>query len=82
MLYALKCAHDSRYHGVCFEKNPRMFYIGMQDQFYTFNMFDAQAWWVRDVILGRISLPSLIEMQQHSAKWEAREAQLGTTSKS
>lgn len=64
------------YHGVCFEKNPRMFYIGMQDQFYTFNMFDAQAWWVRDVILGRISLPSLIEMQQHSVKWEAREAQL------
>lgn len=64
------------YHGVCFEKNPRMFYVGMQDQFYTFNMFDAQAWWVRDVILGRIVLPSLEEMQQHSAKWEAREGQL------
>ena len=32
-------------------------YIGMQDQFYTFNMFDAQAWYARDVIMGRIKLP-------------------------
>ena len=33
-------------------------YIGMQDQWFTFNMFDAQAWWARDVILGKIELPS------------------------
>jgi trimethylamine monooxygenase len=30
----------------------------MQDQWYTFNMFDAQAWFERDVILGRIALPA------------------------
>ena len=29
----------------------------MQDQWFTFNMFDAQAWWARDVILDKISLP-------------------------
>ena len=29
----------------------------MQDQWYTFNMFDAQAWFVRDVILGKIAVP-------------------------
>ncbi len=29
----------------------------MQDQYFTFNMFDAQAWYVRDVILDRIELP-------------------------
>ena len=40
------------------EDNPQLFYLGMQDQFYTFNMFDAQAWFARDVILGRIELPS------------------------
>ncbi len=46
------------YQGVVWEKNPRLFYLGMQDQPDTFNMFDAQAWFVRDVILGKIALPS------------------------
>ena len=45
------------YKGVVWEENPQLHYIGMQDQFYTFNMFDAQAWYARDVILGRIKLP-------------------------
>ncbi|TGV74147.1 NAD(P)/FAD-dependent oxidoreductase, partial [Mesorhizobium sp. M00.F.Ca.ET.158.01.1.1] len=45
------------YEGVVWEKNPKLSYIGMQDQFYTFNMFDAQAWFARDVIIGRIKLP-------------------------
>ena len=47
----------SLYKGVVWEENPQLHYIGMQDQFYTFNMFDAQAWYARDVILGRIKLP-------------------------
>lgn len=33
------------YKGCIFQRNPRMFYLGMHDQWYTFNMFDAQAWW-------------------------------------
>ena len=41
-----------------------MFYLGMQDQWYTFNMFDAQAWYARDVILGRVALPTRAEMAQ------------------
>jgi len=45
------------YKGVAWVKNPRLFYLGMQDQWFTFNMFDAQAWWARDVILGRIAVP-------------------------
>ncbi len=66
------------YRGVAFEKNPKVMYIGMQDQFYTFNMFDAQAWWARDVILGRIDVPSFADMQAHSAEWEKREGTLET----
>ncbi len=66
------------YNGVAFEANPKVMYLGMQDQFYTFNMFDAQAWWARDVIMGKIELPSLPDMQAHSAKWEAREGTLET----
>ena len=45
------------YKGVVWEKNPALFYIGMQDQFYTFNMFDAQAWYARDVMLGPRTAP-------------------------
>ena len=45
------------YKGVVWSRNPKLFYLGMQDQWYTFNMFDAQAWYVRDIILGRISVP-------------------------
>ncbi len=64
------------YQGVVWEDNPKLFYIGMQDQFYTFNMFDAQAWYARDVIMGRIALPSLAEMRKHSQAWRDREEKL------
>ncbi|MBS0565665.1 MAG: NAD(P)/FAD-dependent oxidoreductase [Proteobacteria bacterium] len=46
------------YKGVAYVHNPRLFYLGMQDQWFTFNMFDAQAWWVRDAIMGRIAIPA------------------------
>jgi trimethylamine monooxygenase len=46
------------YKGVAWVPNPDLFYLGMQDQWFTFNMFDAQAWWVRDVIAGRIAVPA------------------------
>ncbi len=45
------------YKGVAWVRNPKIFYLGMQDQWFTFNMFDAQAWWVRDAIMGRIAIP-------------------------
>jgi trimethylamine monooxygenase len=46
------------YKGVAYVPNTKMFYLGMQDQWFTFNMFDAQAWWVRDAIMGKIEIPS------------------------
>ena len=64
------------YQGVVLENNPKVMYLGMQDQYYTFNMFDVQAWYVRDVTMGRIQLPSNEEMEAHSAKWLEREAGL------
>ena len=66
------------YKGVAWEANPRLLYLGMQDQYYTYNMFDAQAWWARDVMLGRIELPSAAEMAADSAAWLEREEALGT----
>ena len=50
-------ALDDLYKGVVWNENPNLFHLGMQDQWYTFNMFDAQAWYVRDIILERISVP-------------------------
>jgi len=47
-------------------------YLGMQDQWYTFNMFDAQAWFARDIILGRIAAPATVEERLADAR--AREA--------
>ena len=53
--------------------NPKLIYLGMQDQYYTFNMFDAQAWVARDVIMGRTALPGRKEMVADSEAWFARE---------
>jgi trimethylamine monooxygenase len=64
------------YQGVVWEQNPKLFYLGMQDQWYTFNMFDAQAWYVRDIIMGKIVLPDAETMQAHSNSWHLREQKL------
>jgi trimethylamine monooxygenase len=49
----------------------------MQDRFFTFTLFDAQAWWIRDVILGRIKLPSEDDMVADSESIVATEENLG-----
>jgi len=54
---ANRVAPASLYKGLVWVDNPKLFYLGMQDQWYTINMFDAQAWYVRDVIMGRIDVP-------------------------
>ncbi len=82
---ALRLKSDNRlwpldlYKGVVWEDNPKMFYLGMQDQWYTFNMFDAQAWYVRDIIMGKITLPETKEeMTANSMEWRERELELNT----
>ncbi|MCY3675623.1 MAG: NAD(P)/FAD-dependent oxidoreductase [Rhodobacteraceae bacterium] len=59
---ANRLATADLYKGVVWAHNPKLFYLGMQDQWYTFNMFDAQAWYVRDIILGRIEVPGRDQM--------------------
>ncbi|MDF3607930.1 NAD(P)/FAD-dependent oxidoreductase [Paracoccus sp. DMF-8] len=54
---ANRLATADLYKGVVYVHNTKLFYLGMQDQWFTFNMFDAQAWYVRDIILGRIAVP-------------------------
>ena len=64
------------YKGVAWQDNPNLFYLGMQDQFHTFNMFDAQAWYVRDIIMNKISLPSNDEMEKDINNWVSKEEAL------
>ncbi|MCA2012348.1 NAD(P)/FAD-dependent oxidoreductase [Cereibacter sphaeroides] len=64
------------YKGVAWVHNPKLFYLGMQDQWFTFNMFDAQAWWVRDAIMDKIALPTdkaamLADVKEREAREEA-----------
>ncbi|MEM6436154.1 MAG: NAD(P)/FAD-dependent oxidoreductase [Cyanobacteria bacterium P01_D01_bin.115] len=64
------------YKGIFWETNPRLMYLGMQDQFYTFSMFDVQAWYARDVVLGRLKLPNATAIAHDMAQWQQREAAL------
>ncbi|MCW2134084.1 NAD(P)-binding domain-containing protein [Arthrobacter sp. VKM Ac-2550] len=61
------------YKGVVWQDNTNLFYLGAQDQYYTFNMFDAQAWFARDVMLGRIELPAAAERAADIQTWLERQ---------
>ncbi|MFC4224217.1 NAD(P)-binding domain-containing protein [Lysinibacter cavernae] len=63
---------DGLYKGVVWQQNPHLFYLGAQDQWFTFNMFDAQAWFVRDVIMGKVALPSVDVRQADIDAWRER----------
>ncbi len=60
---------DGIYKGIVFNELPQLMYLGMQDQYFTFNMFDGQAWFARDVMMGKIALPGKKERQADIRKW-------------
>jgi len=64
---------DQLHEGVVMPTNSKLFYIGMQDQWFTFNMFDAQAWYARDIIMGKIVVPNQETMAIEWTKWREAE---------
>ncbi len=64
------------FKGIVWQDNHQLIYLGMQDQFHTFNMFDCQAWYARDIIMGKIKLPSDAEIEADIKKWVAEEESL------
>ncbi len=64
------------YKGVVWQDNHKLMYLGMQDQFHTFNMFDCQAWYARDVIMGKIKMPDSKEMEKNIKEWISKEEKL------
>ncbi|MDZ4266188.1 MAG: NAD(P)/FAD-dependent oxidoreductase, partial [Mycobacterium sp.] len=67
---------DRLYKGVVWTANPKLMYLGMQDQYYTFNIFDAQAFLARDIVLGRVAVPAREAMDADIAGWRARYAEV------
>lgn len=63
---------DNLYKGIFWVDNPKMMYLGMQDQYYTFTMFDGQAWYARDFVLGTSSMPARADMVADIDGWRAR----------
>ena len=66
------------YKQVVFPDNPRVFYIGMQDQYYTFTMFFLQALYTRDVLLGKSKVPDKTGMLEEIKQQQDREAKLNS----
>jgi len=48
---------ESLCKGIFWYQNPNLMYMGMHNQVYTWPMFDAQAWLIRDFILGKYRQP-------------------------
>lgn len=68
---------DTLWKGVLFPDNPRLMYLGMPDQYYTFSGFHAQSKFVVGVIEGRVAVPSKAEMLADTAQWQQKEADVG-----
>lgn len=60
------------YKGVVWNRDPRVLYLGMQNEFFTFTMFDVQAWFARDFLIGKIKLPTEEEREQDMESWLER----------
>lgn len=69
---------DDLYKGVFYNELPQLIYLGMQDQYYTFNMFDAQAWLSRDFMMKRFELPSKEVRRADINHWLERNNHLET----
>ena len=52
--------------------NNKVLYIGILNQIYSFTMFDVQAKWVVNYIMGELKLPDKQEMESDSRKWITR----------
>jgi trimethylamine monooxygenase len=69
------------YKTIVWLNQPRLMYLGMQRVTFSFNIGNIQAWYARDVILGKISLPSTKdEMQCDIELWKIKEKSIRSAS--
>jgi len=62
------------YKGIVWQEggNNKLLYCGVQDQYYTYTMFDVVGLWAVKLIEGEISLPDADTMDKDWKKWVAR----------
>lgn len=60
---------DKLYRTVIWPDNNKLMYLGMQQQVYTFTMLDVFAFYLKDVIVGNITLPSSEDQKAWVTKW-------------
>lgn len=70
---------DDLHKGIFFNDLPELIYLGMQDQYYTFNMFDTQAWLARDFMMDRFELPNKKARRADINQWLERNNNLKTS---
>jgi trimethylamine monooxygenase len=70
---------EGLYKGIFLQQDPRLIYLGMQYQYYAFLMADAQAYYARDVIMGRLTLPPAEARAADLAPWLAEDEVAKTT---
>ena len=65
---------DSLYKGILWVKggDNRLLYLGMQNQLFTFPMFDVQAIWACKYITGTLKIPNKAEMLQDIDHWRKK----------
>jgi trimethylamine monooxygenase len=49
--------------GVVFINNPKLMYLGMQAQYFSFMMFEIQSHFAKSLILNKLKLPLKQEMK-------------------
>jgi trimethylamine monooxygenase len=64
---------ENLYKKIFLNSNNKVMYLGMQQQAYTFTMMDVQAFFVRDVLMGKKTLPSTADQEAWNTKWLARQ---------
>ena len=62
------------YKGVVWQEggNNKLLYCGVQDQCYTYTMFDVEALWALKYVLGEIAIPVKDAMIADWKKWTER----------
>ena len=72
---------NNLYKGIMWHRNQNCMYMGMQDQYYTYTMFDSQGRWIRDYIMGKIDIKDVAKRSEHIKQWYDRGQDLPTAVK-
>lgn len=68
---------DTLWKGILHPNNPKLMFLGMPDQYYTFSAFHAQGKFCIGVVEEKIEIPSKEDMLADTARWQEKEDNMG-----